>query len=155
MTAKLSPAARKARNARRTSRVVFGMGVVVSLAANVMASEHSPIGIATGLWAPVAFLAGMAMMENVPARGTAGKLRFVAMLFLVLIAGWTSYWHLVEVFTLGGADPLTAHALPLTVDVMMALAGPGMKAKAAAPARRTRKPAARKATAPAKLRVAS
>lgn len=151
----MTPAARKARNARVTSRFVFGTGVVVSLAANVYASEHSPIGIATGLWAPVAFLAGMAMMENVPAKGIAGKMRFAAMLFLVLIAGWTSYWHLVEVFTAGGADALTAHALPLTVDVMMALAGPGMKAKAVAPARRTRKPATRKTSAPAKLRVAS
>lgn len=149
MTAKITPAVRKARTARRTSIAVFSTGVIVSLAANVLASAHTPIGIATGLWAPVAFLLAMAMMENVPAKGNAGKVRFAAMLFLALIAGWTSYWHLVEVFTVGGADLFTAHALPLTVDVMMALAGPGMKAKAAATARRA---PAKKVAAPTKLR---
>lgn len=157
MTAKITPAARKARNARRTSRTAFGIGVAVSLAANVMASAHTPIGIAVGLWTPVAFLVSMALLENVPAKGTAGKLRMVAIAFLALIAGWTSYWHLVEVCQLAGADALTAHTLPLTVDVMMALASAGLKQVAVkTPARR---PAVRKATAkatsPAKLKVAS
>jgi hypothetical protein len=145
MTAKLSPAARKARTARRTSGIAFGTGVAVSLAANVYASDHSPIGIAVGLWVPIAFLVSMALLENVPVKGKWGWVRFAAILFLALVAGWTSYWHLVEVAVDGGADAVTAHLLPLTVDVMMALAGPGMKAKAAAPARRTR--TAKKATA--------
>jgi len=146
MTAKLTPAARKARTARRTSTATFATGVLVSLAANVYASEHTPIGIAVGLWVPVAFLLSMAMLENVPATGTKGKIRFAAILFLALVAGWTSYWHLVEVAVDGGADTLTAHLLPLTVDVMMALAGPGMKRKAAAPVRRravAKKPSAK------------
>lgn len=140
----MTPSAKKARTARRTSTAVFTTGVTVSLAANVYASEHTPIGIAVGLWVPVAFLLAMAMLENVPAKGLAGKIRFAAILFLALVAGWTSYWHLVEVALDGGADTVTAHLLPLTVDVMMALAGPGMKAKAAAPVRR--RPAAKKAT---------
>lgn len=133
---KLTPAARKARTARLTARSTFAIGVVVSLGANVMASAHTPLGIAVGLWTPIAFLAAMALLENVPARGLAGRIRFAAIVFLALIAGWTSYWHLVEVARAGGADELTAHLLPLTVDVMMALAGASMKAKAVAPARR-------------------
>jgi hypothetical protein len=155
MTAKITPAARKARTARRTSAAVFGTGVLVSLAANVYASEHSPIGIAVGLWVPVAFLLAMAMLENVPAKGLAGKIRFSAILFLALVAGWTSYWHLVTVALDGGADTVTAHLLPLTVDVMMALAGPGMKAKAAAPARRARKAPAAKLSNVRHLRKAA
>jgi hypothetical protein len=150
---KLTPAARKAKTALLTARSAFGIGVTVSLAANVYASEHTPIGIAVGLWTPVAFLVSMALLENVPATGLKGKLRFYGILFLALIAGWTSYWHLVEVAQDGGADVLTAHLLPLTVDVMMALAGPAMKRKAAAPARRpaVKKPVAAKA--PAKLKA--
>lgn len=147
---KLTAAQRKARTALRTSRAVFGLGVVVSLAANVIASEHTVIGIGVGLWIPVAFLASMMMLENVPASGVKGKLRFAAMLVIAGIAGWTSYWHLVDVAEMGGADMITAHTLPLTVDVMMALASAGMKAKAASPARRrsaARKPAAKKAPA--------
>lgn len=145
---KLTPAARKARTAKLTARATFAAGVVVSLAANVYASKHTPIGIAVGLWTPVAFLASMALLENVPARGLAGKLRFTAIAFLAAIAGWTSYWHLVDVARDGGADVLTAHLLPLTVDVMMAIAGTALKVKPAAPAR---KRAARKST-PANVR---
>jgi len=151
---KLTAAQRKAQTARRTSKAVFATGVIVSLGANVMASAHTPLGIATGLWTPVAFLLAMAMLENVPPRGMAGKLRFTAIVFLALIAGWVSYWHLVDVATLGGADQLTAHLLPLTVDVMMALASPGMKAKAAAPDRR-RRPAVKKQAEVRKLRPAA
>lgn len=150
---KLTPAARKARTARMTSRSAFGIGVVVSLGANVMASAHTPLGIAVGLWTPIAFLVSMALMENVPVRGLAGKLRFTGILFLALIAGWTSYWHLVEVCQAAGADVLTSHLLPLTVDVMMVLASAGLKAKAAAPARR-RRPAAKKEATVRKLRAA-
>lgn len=149
----MTPSAKKARTARRTSTAVFSTGVTVSLAANVYASEHTPIGIAVGLWVPVAFLLAMAMLENVPAKGLAGKIRFAAILFLALVAGWTSYWHLVEVALDGGADTVTAHLLPLTVDVMMALAGPGMKAKAAAPARR--RAAAKKSSNVRQLRKAA
>lgn len=149
----MTTAARKARTATWTSRSVFALGVAVSLAANVMASEHTPIGIAVGLWIPIAFLASMAMLENVPAKGLAGKVRFAAMIFIAGIAGWTSYWHLVSVTEMGGADAITSHLLPLTVDVMMALASAGLKAKKApAPARR--RPAA-KAAPIRKLKVAS
>ena len=137
--------ARKARTAKLTARFTFGAGVVVSLAANVYASKHTPIGIAVGLWTPIAFLASMALLENVPARGLAGKLRFTAIAFLAVIAGWVSYWHLVEVATAGGADTLTAHLLPLTVDVMMSIAGTALKAK---PAPAARKRPTRKTTAP-------
>lgn len=142
---RLNATARKARTAKLTARATFGAGVLVSLAANVYASKHTPIGIAVGLWTPIAFLASMALLENVPARGLAGKVRFTGIVALALIAGWTSYWHLVDVAVDGGADVLTAHLLPLTVDVMMAFAGSALKAKPTAPARR--RPAAKKAPA--------
>jgi hypothetical protein len=151
---RITPAARKAQTARLTSRTAFGIGVVVSLAANVTASAHTPLGIALGLWTPVAFLISMALLENVPVRGWIGQLRFTAILFLAGVAGWTSYWHMVEVCRLGGADEITAHLLPLTVDVMMALASAGLKSKAVAPAQR-RKPVAKKQAEVRKLRAAA
>lgn len=135
---RINATARKARTAKLTARATFSTGVIVSLAANVYASKHTPIGIAVGLWTPIAFLASMALLENVPAKGLAGKLRFTSIAFLAAIAGWTSYWHLVEVAKAGGADVLTAHLLPLTVDVLMAIAGTALKAKPAS------RPAARK-----------
>lgn len=142
MITNLTPAARKARTTLWTSRLAFGLGVVVSMSANVLASPHTPVGIAVALWVPTAFLITMALLENIPVKGRVGQVRFAGVLSLALIAGWTSYWHLVEVALMGGADTLTAHLLPLTVDVMMALASPGMKRKAT-PATR-RRPAAKK-----------
>jgi hypothetical protein len=142
-TRRPTAAQRSARRAIQTSRAVFAVGVVVSLAANVDASEPTFRGVASGLWAPIAFLLAMALMENVPAVGLAGKARFVGMLFLAGIAGWVSYWHLVEFFTTAGMDSVSSHLLPLTVDVMMAFASPGMKAKTVRP--RARRRAATKA----------
>jgi hypothetical protein len=140
---KLTPAARKARNAKLTARSAFGIGVVVSLSANVYAAPRNAVAIGVALWVPIAFLISMALLENVPAHGLMGKVRFGGVAALALIAGWASYWHMVTVANAAGADWLTAHLLPLTVDVMMALAGSAMKAKPAAPARK--RPAAKKA----------
>lgn len=134
--ATMTPAQRKARLSILTSRGAFAVGVVVSLAANVTASKHTPLGIALGLWVPMAFLISMALIENVPAKGWFGIARKIAIAFIALIAAWVSYWHMVDVATMGGADWLTAHTIPLTVDVMMALASPGMKRKVATVTRR-------------------
>lgn len=151
----MTPAARKARNAAYLSRSAFIIGVGVSLAANVIAAPKTPVAIGVALWIPLAFLLSVALLEHVPARGKSGLLRKFAIGFIAVIAAWASYWHLVEVAQMGGADVLTAHALPLTVDAMMALASTAMKRKVvAAPARRARKAPAAKATSPAKLRAA-
>lgn len=138
---KITPAARKARNARATARVTFGLGLVVSLAANVAASEHTVAGIAAGIWAPVALLLALVMLENGSVKGRAAQ---VAVGLLAAVAGWTSYWHLVEILESAGVhDPISLYLMPLTVDVLMALASPGMKAAKAATVRR-RRPAAKK-----------
>lgn len=147
----MTPAARKARNAAYLARFSFASGVAVSLAANVIASDKNPVSIGVALWIPFAFLLSVAMLEQIPVKGRAGLARKIAIGFIAAIAAWASYWHLVEVATMGGADALTAHALPLTVDAMMALASTAMKAKAPAPARRA--PAAKKAPV-RKLRAA-
>jgi hypothetical protein len=151
MTSKITPAARKAKTAKLTARSAFSAGVLVSLAANVYASEHTPIGIAVGLWIPIAFLTSMALLENVPARGLAGKVRFAGILFLAAIAGWVSYWHLVDVAFDGGADALTAHLLPLTVDVLMVFAGTALKTK---PAPAQKRPAAKRPSNVRSIRTA-
>ena len=151
-TRRPTAAQRKARNARITARAVFGLGLVVSLTANVAASEHTVWGIGTGIWAPVALLLALIMLENGSVHGTWAK---IAVGVLAGVAGWMSYWHLVEVLHLAGAtDPITVYLMPLTVDVLMALASPGMRAaRAATPARRRtaakKRPARKLAAVPA------
>lgn len=140
-TMTLTPAARKARNSAYIARSAFGAGLVLSLAANVWASAgHGAIGVVSGLWSPLALLVSLALIESVKARGIAGISRIVGVAVLAAIAAWVSYWHLVDFFLTGGITEPGAHLMPLTVDVLMALASPSMKRKAspAPSARRSR-----------------
>jgi hypothetical protein len=151
----MTTAARKARNNAYLARFAFGIGVAVSITANVIASPKNPVAIGVAVWIPSAFLLTMSLMERIQVKGKAGILRKIGMGFICAIAGWVSYGHLVEVATMGGMDTVSAHLIPLTVDVMMALASPGMRIRQAAPVRR---PAAKKAPAkssPAKLKIAN
>lgn len=135
-TRRPTPAQRKAKTARMIARTTFGLGLVVSIVANVAASEHSAAGIATGLWAPVALLLALFLLEYGVVKG---KYAQVGVGLLALVAGWSSYWHLVEIMDMAGVhDPVTRYLLPFTVDVLMALASPGMKSRPhkATPARR-------------------
>jgi hypothetical protein len=137
MTAtKMTPAARKARTTRRTAAMAFYVCATATLAANMYASNHTPVGILTGLWGPLALFVALELLERVPCRGRLGRVRQVAVGVIALMAGWTSYWHLVDVFYAGGADAITAHGMPLTVDLLMAIGRAAMVARPSAPARR-------------------
>lgn len=140
---KLTPAARKARNLKMTAGSTFYIAGTVTAAANVYASQHTPIGVFVGLWTPVAFFLSLEMLERLPAKGRFGWVRLVAIGFLAAIAGWVSYWHLVHVLAQAGvADPVALYCMPLTVDVLMAIARAAMNHKAAPsrPASRRAKP---------------
>lgn len=136
----LTPAARKARTALCTSRVAFGAAVLASLAGNVIASPKNPIAIGVALWIPFAFLITMMMIENVPAKGRLGVLRKVGVGAIAGIAGWASFWHLHEVCVMAGMDTVTSYLLPLTVDVVIAFASPGIRRKATPVPSSRRKP---------------
>lgn len=102
---------------KRTAAVTFYVTAAATLSANVYASNHTTIGVLTGLWGPLALFLSLELVER--------SLRViwarVAVGFLALVAGWVSYGHLVTVFTEGGADTASRYLLPLTVDVLMAI----------------------------------
>ena len=101
----LTPAQAKARNTAYIARAAFGAALVTSLAANVVASSKGgPIGIVIGIWTPLAFLLTVALMERIKVAGIVGVVRKVAMGVLATIVGWVSYWHMVDVLHMGGAD---------------------------------------------------
>ncbi len=142
----LTPAARKARNALWTSRVAFGSALAASLSGNVIASARTPIAIGVALWIPFAFLITMLMLENVPVKGRLGLLRKMGVGVVASIAGWASFWHLHEVAVMAGADTVTSYLLPLTVDVVLAFASPGIRRKTLPAAPSRRKPQAKAET---------
>jgi hypothetical protein len=145
---KLTAAQRKARNLKFTAGSTFYTTAAVTIAANMYASEHTLAGLATGFWTPVALFLALELVERVPVNGRLGVLRMVGVGVIALIAAWVSYWHLVHVFKMGGADAISAHSMPITVDVLMAIARGAMTHKT--PSRpAVRRPAAK---APVKLR---
>jgi hypothetical protein len=146
---KLTAAQRKARALKFTASSTFYVSAAATIAANVYASEHTWIGAVVGLWPPLAFFFSLELIERIPLKGRQAYVRYVAIGLLAAIAGWTSYWHLVEVVRdAGTTDPVTVYGLPLTVDVLMGIARSVMNHKPAPsrPAVR-RKPQAAKAKA--------
>jgi hypothetical protein len=138
----LTAAQRKARTTRRVAGSTFYATGTATIAANMYASEHTLVGLATGFWTPVALFLALELMERVPVKGRAGTLRKVGVGVIAAIAACVSYWHLAHIFTVGGADVVSAHAMPLTVDVLMALARAAMHAKAPSQPSSRRKPQA-------------
>lgn len=140
-TTKLTAVQRKACNLRRTAGWTFYVSAAVTASANMYASQHTIPGLLIGLWTPVAFFLSLELIERMPLKGSAGRLRIGSIAVLALIAGWTSYWHLVHVLREAGVvDPISLYCLPLTVDVLMMISRMAMGQKAPSPAARSRRP---------------
>lgn len=115
--------AEKAARAERTTKAVAGaafiLGVAASVAANVVAaSGRGAIGIVVSAWPAVALLLTVHLFQHAP------RVWWIKVLVAAVagVAGWISYWHMVEVALRGGESALSAHLLPVTVDAMMAVA---------------------------------
>lgn len=140
----MTTAQKRARATKRTAAVAFYVPGVATIAANMYASTHTPIGLATGFWTPVALFLGLELLERVPMKGWSGVLRKVGVGALAVVAAWVSYWHLVDIFALGGADAISAHAMPLTVDLLMGIARSTMIHRAPAAPVARKKPVQKK-----------
>jgi hypothetical protein len=140
----MTAAQKRARTTKLVAGSTFYATGAATVAANMYASAHTPIGLATGFWTPVALFLALEMVERVQCKGRGALARKVAVGIIALVAAWVSYWHLVDIFTLGGADVVSAHAMPITVDLLMAVARVAMVHKPA-PARPSsrRKPQAK------------
>lgn len=135
--AKLTAAQKRQRTTLRTARGTFYTAGAATIAANMYASAHTFVGLATGFWTPVALFLALEMAERVPCKGRMALMRKAGVALIALVAAWVSYWHLVHIFTMGGADVVAAHAMPLTVDVLMAIARSAMVHRPSLPARRS------------------
>jgi hypothetical protein len=150
MATKITAAQRAAKSARTTKSVAlvtFLAGALVSLAANFVAAEPTVLGRAVAVWPALAFLLSVHLYQHVPvAKGWADVARKLAILAVIGVAGWVSYWHIVEVVLMGGESQVTAYIMPATIDAMMAIASAVYLHKPKPARRPARKPAAKKAT---------
>jgi hypothetical protein len=157
MTCKTKPrmtaAQRKAHHLRVTAGSTFYVAALVTVSANMYASQHTPVGLIIGVWTPLAFFLSLELMERMPRKGASAKIRMICIGILALIAGWESYWHLVHVLTEGGAGQVGRYAMPLTVDILMVISRMAMNQRAASTTPSVRRTAAKAATTTRKLKA--
>lgn len=150
MNAKLTPTARKARNGRIAALSVFFYGAAASLAANVLASEPTPVGIVVGATPALMLLGSLYLLEN-----GATHPRWVRWMIIpvVAVAAIMSYFHIVHVVQGAGETDLVAYLFPLIIDLPMAIASAALRPHAPAKRPAAKRPAAKRASAPAKLKA--
>jgi hypothetical protein len=106
---------------RTGARAVLAGGIAVSVLANILVAQPSPVARFLAALAPVALAVSLELLSRVPVRKTvSGVVRLVATAGVGAIAGWMSYFHMVELARRNGEA--NAHLLPLAVDGMILVA---------------------------------
>ena len=139
----MTKAQRDLRNTKRMAATAFLAGAAVSIACNFIAADPTVLGRAAAVWPALAFLISAHLYQHIPvARGWMDVTRKMSILAIMGVAGWVSYWHIVEVVLRAGESSTTAYIMPATIDAMMVIASAVYTAK---PKPAARKPVAKKA----------
>jgi hypothetical protein len=105
-------------------RAVLILGVVASIAANVLHARPNLISQAISAWPPLALLLTVELISRVPAhRRTLAVARLLATAVIAGIAAWVSYWHMAVVTArYGETGTGAAYLLPVSVDGLVVVA---------------------------------
>jgi hypothetical protein len=146
---KLTATQRKTRNGRYAALTVFLIGATASVAANLMASDGTPVGMLIGAFPALMLLGSLYLLEN---GETHPKWVRLAIWPVIAVAAWMSYWHIVDVVA-EHESLVTAHLFAVIIDLPMAIASAALRpAPVKRPARR-RTPAAKKSSTPASRKL--
>jgi len=111
------------RRVRWAVRAALVLGVVASVAANVLHAEPTVVGRAIAAWSPLALLVTVELISRVPVhRRTLARVRLLATAGIAGIAAWVSYWHMVAVALRYGEGAASAHLIPFSVDGLVVVA---------------------------------
>jgi hypothetical protein len=104
-------------------RMVLTLGVAASVAANILHANPNPISQTIAAWPSLAFLLTVELVSRIPMhRPLMAAVRLAATAVIAGIAGWVSYWHMVDVAARFGESGDSAHLLPFTVDGLIVVA---------------------------------
>jgi hypothetical protein len=104
-------------------RLTLTLGVLVSVAANILHANPNPISQAIAAWAPLALLLAVELISRIPVdRKGRAWLRITATTVIAGIAAWVSYWHMVGVAHRYGETGITPYLLPISVDGLIVVA---------------------------------
>ncbi len=108
---------------RTLCRAALGLGLIASLAANVVAANATMVGRIVAGWPPLVLLIVVELIGRVSLdRGLLAWARLVAAGGIAAVAALVSYKHMLEVAILAGEGSLEAHLIPLTVDGLVIVA---------------------------------
>jgi hypothetical protein len=110
-------------NIRYAVRATLVLGLVASVAANVLHAQQNLVAECIAGWPPVALLLTVELISRIPVhrRGLAVT-RVAATAIIAGIAGWVSYWHMAAVCSRYGESPSSAHLIPFSVDGLIVVA---------------------------------
>ncbi|AVT37408.1 DUF2637 domain-containing protein [Plantactinospora sp. BB1] len=104
-------------------RAVLLLGVAASVAGNVLHAWDNPISQAIAAWPPLALLLTVELISRVPVhRRALAFARMATTAVIAGIAGWVSYWHLVDVARRYGETDASPYLLPLSIDGLIIVA---------------------------------
>ncbi|ROO62988.1 uncharacterized protein DUF2637 [Micromonospora sp. Llam0] len=114
---------RSLKRIRWAVRATLILGVVASVAANVLHAQPHPISQTIAAWPPVALLLTVELISRVPVhRKLLAAARLIATTAIAGIAAWVSYWHMAGVASRYGETGLSAYLLPISVDGLIVVA---------------------------------
>jgi hypothetical protein len=130
-------------------RAVLTAGVAASVAANILHADPNPISQTIAAWPSLAFLLTVELVSRIPVtRRFRAAVRIAATAVIASIAGWISYWHMVDVAARYGESADSAHLLPFTVDGLIVVASVSLVELAVKIAKLTEPAATEKAPEP-------
>lgn len=104
-------------------RLVLALGVAASVAANILHANPNPISQTIAAWPSLAFLLTVELCSRIPiGRPLLAAARIIATAVIAGIAGWVSYWHMVDVAARYGETNASPYLLPITVDGLIVVA---------------------------------
>lgn len=116
-------AARRLRRLRWGVRIVLALGLLASIAANVLHAEPNPVSQVIAAWSPLALLLTVELISRVPVhRPVLAVVRLTAAAVIALIAAYVSYFHLAAVASRYGEHGVAAFLLPISVDGLVVVA---------------------------------
>jgi hypothetical protein len=99
------------------------LGVVASVAANVLHADPNPVSQTIAAWPPLALLLTVELISRVPVhRKGLAVVRLVATSAIAGIAAWVSYGHMVGVTARYGESGAAPYLIPLSVDGLIVVA---------------------------------
>lgn len=104
-------------------RATLLLGVVASVAANILHADPNPVSQTIAAWPPLALLLTVELISRVPVHHrTLTRVRLVATTAIASIAAWVSFWHMAGVAARYGETGAAPYLIPLSVDGLIVVA---------------------------------